>query len=76
MSGAQGTETDAEHPRRARLFGVRAAMASVVERFRAAFLHSSSGGESNVEERIRNVEVELEQARRLDGSASPGQPEG
>ncbi len=64
-------ETEAEDKRPARLFGLPAAMTAVMARFRAAFMHSSSGAENDVEDRIRNVELELEQARRLDGIAPP-----
>jgi len=75
MSGAQGTETAAEHSQRARWFRLPAAMSSVTARVRAAFVHSRSAGHNDVEDRIRKIEAELEQARRLDGSTPPRRQE-
>jgi hypothetical protein len=71
MNDAQGAETAAEQSRPTRFFGLPAAGASVAAWVRAAFGRSRTGRETDVdvEERIRNIEAELEQARRLDGSA-------
>jgi len=58
---------DANRPRRALLFGLPGAL----KRAGSALRRNGSARGIDVEDRIRKVEAELEEARRLDGSAPP-----
>jgi hypothetical protein len=65
MTGAQGTDAEANTSRRRRWF----AWARATARLRAAFTQSSAARVDDVDERMQRIKTELEEARRLDGSA-------
>ena len=71
-SESQGTRMDAKGRRQTSFFGLPRAGARALTRVRWALRRSRAGRQNDVEERMRKVEAELEEARRLGGSSPPG----
>jgi hypothetical protein len=67
----RGVGTDANHARKASLFGLPRAGGRALTRVRWALRRSRTPPENDVAERMRRVEADLEEARRLDESSPP-----
>ena len=63
---AQGTRMDANRARKVSFFGLPRAGARAWTRMRWALRRSRARRQNDVDERMRRVEAELEEARRLD----------
>ena len=68
---SEGPTMNAKRSRHTAPFGLPAVGARVLTRIRWALRRSRTGRENDIEDRIRKVEAELEEARRLEGIGPP-----